>query len=906
MKISFSNTNHLIRESFLLLFLVCSLNQDILSQTTLYYNGNIFTSDTGKPFINYFIVENGKFIKTGNLLNDDSISNIDHRVNLNGRTVIPGFVDSHIHFIDGALGLLQISLNEVGNSSELANKIKSTSGQLLDGFYVARDLGFSSVAEIDSPIEFLDSLIPGSPAIIFLKSGHAAIANTLGLKKLGFTPRTNISDGTIGKDDKGKLNGWLLEAAAMEALKRVGAKYSGQSIEKAIQKGQELALSYGITTLGDNTFSPYHMKIYQALQREGNLNLRIWTRSYGRIPQTTGLMKPMGVKKLGFIGPENDFTRVHYHLIKLFEDMSLSVPPGVTGNIEPGGTVFLNKKEIKKYLLLHPDDKFAFHIQGEKGLQNIIDALHELGTRNNSRRHVIDHAGYSTAQQLNEIKNLGASVTILASQTFDYPTLLREYSHSNVRLRENELLDARLKYHIINGALSSDFPYGMDTGFVQYKFIDGLNPLPNMAVNITGKMPEGNALSDFENKTLSIEEAVKSYTSNGAYVLSEENQLGKIAPGYLADFAILDDNIFSEDPMNLYNCKVEQTYSGGKKVYDRNEKLSSEDSSASRKINPYDYTVSPIFGYDPITGFVFGAAGFIYPLKTPASYADAQFMVTPRGKVQIQSTYMRYGIFKNTDFKIPLTFSTLPQYYFGENDTTSGADYSEIFSKRYFVRPEFIYSLPNHFKASVFGDFRARKETLIQDKNGNPLNHRLFPDESNLGLGLGITYDIRDNPNSTKLGFYGSVYYENISNLQSSTAGNSALFGADFRYFHYIYTSKFVFAARLSGGSSYGKPSYLYRYALGGAERLRGYYTNRFRGDHFYSAQAEFRFPLYKKFSGVCFVDEGDVSDTKLDKILITYGAGMRFLINDNVTLRLDYGIGKDQNGVFFTFGEAF
>ena len=113
-------------------------------------------------------------------------------------------------------------------------------------------------------------------------------------------------------------------------------------------------------------------------------------------------------------------------------------------------------------------------------------------------------------------------------------------------------------------------------------------------------------------------------------------------------------------------------------------------------------------------------------------------------------------------------------------------------------------------------------------------------------------------------------------------------------------------ASRISGGISYGNPSYLFRYTLGGAERLRGYYTNRYRGDRFYSAQLEFRFPLYKKFSGVCFLDEGDVSDDKLNKTLFSYGGGIRFSINDNVNLRLDYGIGKDQNGVLFTFGEAF
>ena len=888
------------------LFLVNVISLPIFPQSTLYYNGNVFTSDLANPFITYFIVKNGKITQTGTNIVEDSVIYFENSVNLNGSTIIPGIVDSHIHFIDGSLGLLQISLNEIQNSKELSNKILSTSTQLIDGFYVARDLGFSALSEIDSPRKFLDYLIPGSPAIIFLKSGHAAIANTLGLKILGFNSRTTISDGTIGKDKSGNLNGWLLEAAAMEGLKRVGSKYSGQTLEKAIQKGQELALSYGITTLGDNTFSPYNMKIYQTMQREGNLNLRIWTRSYGRIAQTTSLMKPMGTKKLGFIGPENDFEMVHYHLIKLFEDMSLSVPPGMTGNMEPGGTIFLDKNEIKKYLLLYPDDQFAFHVQGEKGLQNIIDALNELGKRNNNRRHVIDHAGYCTEQQLNELKKLGASVTILSSQTFDYPTLLREYNNTNVKIRENELLDARLKYHIINGALSSDFPYGMDTSFVQYKFIDGLNPFPNMAINVTGKMPDGNKLSNFENKTLSMQEAVKSYTSDGAYVLNEEKLIGKIVPGYVADFAILDYNIFNEDPMDLFNCHVEQTYSGGEKVYDRNKQTSSEIRSENRKIKPYDYTVSPVFGYDPSTGFVFGAAGFIYPLKTPSSYGDIQVMSTIHGQVHFQSTYMRYGIFKNTDFKVPFTFSTFPQYYFGESDTTSGENYKELFSNRYFVKPEFIFSLPNHFKASVFGDFRARKETSVHDKNGEVLIQQLFPDEQNLGLGLGLIYDTRDNTGSTKLGFYGSVFYENISDLQSSATGNSGLFGADFRYFHYIFTSKFVLAARLSGGSSYGNPSYLFRYSLGGAERLRGYYTNRFRGNYFYSAQAEFRFPLYHRFSGVCFVDEGDISDGNLDKVLATYGAGIRFSINDNVKLRLDYGIGKDQNGVFFTFGEAF
>ena len=87
---------------------------------------------------------------------------------------------------------------------------------------------------------------------------------------------------------------------------------------------------------------------------------------------------------------------------------------------------------------------------------------------------------------------------------------------------------------------------------------------------------------------------------------------------------------------------------------------------------------------------------------------------------------------------------------------------------------------------------------------------------------------------------------------------------------------------------------------------MRGYYNNRFRGDRYYAAQAELRFPLYKRFSGVAFVDAGDVADDGFRKPKWTWGGGLRFALSENIKLRLDYGIAKDQRGVFFTFSEAF
>ncbi|MBK8844986.1 MAG: hypothetical protein IPO33_20265 [Saprospiraceae bacterium] len=183
--------------------------------------------------------------------------------------------------------------------------------------------------------------------------------------------------------------------------------------------------------------------------------------------------------------------------------------------------------------------------------------------------------------------------------------------------------------------------------------------------------------------------------------------------------------------MYAENSRMVQSLKGlriklGEKVFDINNAERQISSTVEKKIKPYDYTISPVFGYDPTTGFIFGAAGFVFPLKTPASYGDLQLMATTSGKVQVQAKYIRYGLLKDVDFKMPVTYTNFIEYYFGEGDTTSSESFNEIFSDRYFVRPEFELKVNDHFKASLFGDFRVRNENAVKDKEGNTLNMWFF------------------------------------------------------------------------------------------------------------------------------------------------------------------------------------
>ena len=537
------------------------------AQRTLYYNGHIFTADSTGHFADYFVVEDGRFVDVGTGVPTPGSAAFGARVDLSGAKVVPGIVDSHIHFIDGALGMLQVGFFDVATTAAWRARMVRTKDDLLDGQYVGRDLGYPPLQGIERPIDVLDEVFPITPAVIFLKSGHAAIANTAAMRSMGFKAGTQVTNGTIGTDASGELTGYLFEAAAMEANQAISGHYSSSTIEETIARAQRKAFSYGITTIGDNTFSPYNLKIYQQLQRHGLLQLRIWSRSYGRIQQTAGLMAGLGQKKLRLFPSGVDLDRVHYHAMKDFVDMSLSVPEDAGQAVEPGGTAFLDDRQLKDIFLLYPKERHAFHVQGALGIERLLDAYAKYGVRLHPYRHVVDHAGYASAEQVQRIYDLGLAVTIIGGQSFDMDALIRYYSSVHSAGGEPfdpaRLLDARTKVRIARGALTSDFPYGMDTLFVNYRTIDGLNPFPAMAVNVTGRAPDGTLIAGLEGKTITVEEAVRAYTANGAYVLGEEGSFGTIATGQHADFVVLDRPVFEADEMALYDVQVLRTFIDG-------------------------------------------------------------------------------------------------------------------------------------------------------------------------------------------------------------------------------------------------------------------------------------------------------------------------------------------------------
>ncbi|MBS1979162.1 MAG: amidohydrolase family protein [Bacteroidetes bacterium] len=878
--------------SFVLLSSICVAQ-------TLYFNGKVFTGNPQSLWADYFIVQNGIITETGKGMPAHA-EEIQNRVDLQSKLVIPGIVDSHIHFIDGGLTLIQINLNTVSNVEDLEKRLQESSGQTIDGFYVARDLAASALRGLSHPRELLDRYFPEMPAVIFLKSGHEAIANTAALTRTGMYQKSDVAGVQI--DEKMKPTGYLAEAAAMKANQFISSVWSQQTVEHAIAAAQQSALHYGITLIGDNTFDPYHYKIYQEMQKEGALRIRIRARSYGRIAETRSLMQGLGKRHLGFIGGGVDPTFVSHYATKQFVDQSLSATPA-EATAEPGGRPLLNAEELKELFRLNPHSVFAFHVQGKQGIENILTAIRDTDSR---ERHIIDHAGYCSDSLLKDIASRKLAVTMIGGQIFDAPSLSRYYQQQMVEFRQADFLNSRSKFRIAGAALTSDFPYGMDTTFIGFPQVDGLNPFANIAAATTGRYPDGSPIEGTTGKTLDADEALLAYTTKGAYAVMLEDKSGKIDQGYRADFVILDNDPFSEGKMSWYHTTALETYINGTRVFKAGEASTAYQPIRS-SVLPSDYVISPVIGYDPSLGIILGGAYFRFPLRVPGRYFDAQLQVISKGKFNFQTTYTAFEIRPKLNLNVSASYSTFFQYYFGEGNQTSGDHYSVLYADNLKIRPELQWKFGNHRQINFFADVRGRKETGATDQQGTDLGTRFLADGTGAALGASFQKDTRDNTFSSRTGtlkLIGAQYIPAAWNTAGS--GSVAQVYGEVRHFRSLHDSRFVLATRLAAAWSFGSPDYMYRYALGGSYVLRGYYNNRFRGDRYYAGQLELRFPLYKRFSGVAFADAGDVADDGFRKPKWTWGGGLRFALSEHIKLRLDYGIAKDQRGVFFTFSEAF
>lgn len=488
-------------------------------------------------------------------------------VDLGGRFVMPGFNDAHMHLASAGLEKLNVDMVGVKTLDEFRKRLRAKAEAAAPGEWVVGG-GWD---ETLWPVKVLprrwdlDEVSGGHPVFLSRIDGHIGVANTRALQLAGVTAATKDPEGgKIDRDESGTPTGILREKAC-DAVFSVIPKPTHEKRRHAIELALADLASHGITSAQD--YSQWKdFQIYEELEHEGKLTARIseWLPFDDSIEE-------LSRKRDSHPAADN---MLHTGMLKGFMDGSLgsktaallapySDDPGNTGipQYAPGK---LNAMTRERVLAGY---QIGFHAIGDKGVQMALDAFADAEKAAKEApaeakpkavdggadyRLRVEHAQVTTPQQVLRFKEL----KVIASMQPNH--LLTDMNWAESRLGPKRAADSYAWAEFLRSgvvlAFGTDYP------------VEPVTPFRGLYSAITRMSEDGKR--SYPGQKLNIEQAISAYTTGAAFAEFAEKQKGKLAPGMLADFVVLDRDITAASPPKILETKVLRTVVGGKTVYE--------------------------------------------------------------------------------------------------------------------------------------------------------------------------------------------------------------------------------------------------------------------------------------------------------------------------------------------------
>ncbi len=501
------------------------------------FNGRIYTVSQRYGLVDALAVENGEIIAVGKKKDVLAVSGATEKINLENKTVIPGFIDSHTHFIKYSLGLGRLNLNMTKSKKEVLERVSQEVERRRRGEWIIGSGWDESIWPEKTFIyrKELDKIAPENPVLLERIDGHLCTVNSLALELLNL-PKSLTG---VEKDSLGELTGILVEEAKNYAIEKI--EPSIKEKKEWVVKGIKRAYSLGITSIHDNVNSG-DIKTYLELKKENKLKLRIYLLIERKLLDC--------LEKTGFSTGFGD-EPFKIGALKIFLDGSIgaktaAVEGGYVDEINNEGMLLLSEKELIEVIERTKEIKLqlAIHAIGDKAIETALKTLKKvLNKKCSSFRHRIEHLELVKDQQINVMKRLGVVCSM-------QPNFIGRWGG------KNQLYQLRLgeRYKSMN-----PFRKIYDSGICLAFGSDMMPFNPFYGLNSTVNSP-------FPIQKLTMEEAIKCYTYGGSYASVSETVKGTLEPGKFADFVILSKDPFIQ-PETLNKVKVVSTFIGGEQIY---------------------------------------------------------------------------------------------------------------------------------------------------------------------------------------------------------------------------------------------------------------------------------------------------------------------------------------------------
>lgn len=518
----------------------------------IYYNGDFITLENYE--IESMLVEDGIIKKIGSL--EKILSYKDNKtnlMNLNGKTMMPSFIDAHSHFSGVANNFLKVNLENCKNFKDIEETLKSfkIEKEIQNNIWIlAEGYDHNYLDEKSHPKkEIIDKVLPNNPVVLQHKSGHVGVFNTMALQLLNITSKTTSSEGGLIEKVNGQPTGYMEENTFLHYLNKIPLP-NMDDLLSSYQKAQEQYLSYGITTIQDGMSYESMIPIYQNLINEKQLKLDLV--SY--IPPQNS-QKFFSNFKEHIRQYKNNFKIGGY---KIFLDGS---PQGRTAWMRTPymdspnyfGYNTMTDLEVEKAIEIGiaTNMQLLAHCNGDKAAEQFINSIKKYGTTTQNTRPVMIHAQFLGIDQIDALKKYNIIPSFFISHIFHWGDIhIKNFGYE--RASKISPANTTLKKNVI-------FTFHQDSPVLQ----------PNMFETIwcavTRKTKTKKILG--EDEKISVLNAIKAVTINSAYQYFEENEKGSIKEGKTADFIIIDKNPLKIDIDEIKDIKILETIKQGNTLF---------------------------------------------------------------------------------------------------------------------------------------------------------------------------------------------------------------------------------------------------------------------------------------------------------------------------------------------------
>jgi predicted amidohydrolase YtcJ len=534
-------------------------------------HGRIYTLDSKQPWAQALAIRGDKIMAVGN---DAVIAKLrgpnTKVIDAAGQLVLPGFVDCHIHFMDGALSLGRVNLEGAKDVADIQQRLREYAGRHPgNDWLLGRGWDYAMFGAAALPDKkYLDELFPDRPVFLEGYDGHTYWANSKALSLAGITRETpDPPNGIIVRDPNTHEATGALKEAAQDIVAKAEPQLTRAERQAALRDGIHWANQNGLTRVHSAGGDFPQLELYDELRRSGELTLRFYIAYFMDPPE----MRPQDLEAI-----EN--ARKKYHDEWIDTDAVKFMVDGVIEShtaamIEP----YSDDPSLKGKLFWEPE-KYnpAIAELDKRGLQLFTHAIGELGVRTalnayqhaeevnhtSDRRPRIEHIETISPADIPRFGKLGVIASMQPLHSYPNADTLDVWARNAGPDRASRgwswksIADAGGRY-----AFGSDWP------------VVTLNPWDGLQTAVTRQTREGKPEAGFvPSQRLTVAQAVEGYTLGAAFAGRRDKTEGSLEKGKLADLIIVSQNIFEIDPHKISETKVRTTIVGGKVVYQSDAK----------------------------------------------------------------------------------------------------------------------------------------------------------------------------------------------------------------------------------------------------------------------------------------------------------------------------------------------